>query len=185
MRCIILLGFTLGLSGCSYTAPVVVNDGKNVLIGTTTASASGGNFKVSDNEVSCSGTYDAWDTSRTIQAQTDCSDGRTGTALITRDSTLSSGNGIIKMSDGKTATFLFGQPAIQFIEAIDDEAQCKSYGFKKGSKDFSNCMMKMLQARQIQTQTAISEAAQRQQYYQEQNQKLSASKFFVGESIKQ
>jgi hypothetical protein len=172
MHRVILLGYILGLSGCSYTTPVVVNDEKNILIGTTTASLSGGHFEVSDNEVICSGTYDSLDSSPTIKAQTSCSDGRTGQVIARRDSSITSGSGIVKMDDGKTAKFLFGQPAIQFIEARKDENQCKSYGFKKGTKDFSNCMMKLLQTRQVQVQASILEAEREKKREEEQNQQI-------------
>lgn len=105
----------VALVGCgSITLPAAVQmpDGM-ALVGTTTASISGGSFTVSsaDNTVTCSGTYDAFDTKPTIMVPVSCSNGIVATAIITRSMSGMSGVGSAILPDGRTARIAFGNSA--------------------------------------------------------------------------
>jgi len=105
----------LGLCACSVTEPVVViGQNGQILRGTTTAAVTGGSFTVSDGKLTCAGTYDAWDMSTTISMPVTCSDGRRGIIIATRDNSGISGSGTVRLTDGSTATFLFGSAASGF-----------------------------------------------------------------------
>ncbi len=56
----------------------------------------------------CEGTYDSLSTAPTITAPVRCTDGRTGTLIITRSMDLLSGTVIGELSDGTPAQFVFG-----------------------------------------------------------------------------
>lgn len=103
------------LAGCgSVTLPAAVktSDGRS-LVGTTTAAMSGGTFSVAtaDRKLTCSGTYDALDTSPTISVPVTCSDGRYAKAIVTRSPDGRSGYGNAVLSDGTIAVVAFGNRA--------------------------------------------------------------------------
>lgn len=103
------------LTACSITEPVVViGQNGQILRGTTTAALTGGSFTVSDGKLTCGGSYDAWDLSTTISMAVTCSDGRKGIIIATRDNSGTAGSGTVRLSDGSTATFLFGSAAAAF-----------------------------------------------------------------------
>jgi hypothetical protein len=101
----------IGTSGCATTVPVAVitHDG-HILRGENTASLSSGTFSVTDGKLSCTGSYDPLNESRTITMTVSCNDRRTGIAIATRDSALS-GGGKVTLSDGTEGTFIFGDAA--------------------------------------------------------------------------
>ncbi|GEM_PF-1671457 len=103
------------LSGCgTYTTPAAVKlDDGTALIGTTTAAVSGGHFQLatSDKTLSCSGNYDALDLKPTISIPVTCSDGRYGTAVVTRNPDGLGGHGFVTTSDGKRGIVAFGNNA--------------------------------------------------------------------------
>ena len=103
------LGFAL--TGCATTIPVAVitKDGKT-LRGTNSVSMAEGSFTVSDGKLTCAGSYNPLNSSRTITVTLTCNDGRTGIAIATRDSSLS-GGGTVRLSDGSDGTFVFGDAA--------------------------------------------------------------------------
>ncbi len=114
MRSVMLLTL-VGLAGCgSITLPTAARfeDG-TALTGTATASISGGTFQLSQpgGTLSCNGTYDALDTSPTITIPVTCSDGRYGSAVITRARDGMSGTGSFTTSDGKRGVVAFGNNA--------------------------------------------------------------------------
>jgi hypothetical protein len=110
-----LAGAALWLAACSVTEPVVViGQNGQILRGTTTAALMGGSFTASDGKLTCSGTYDSWDLSATISMPVTCSDGRKGIVIATRDNSGIAGSGTIRLTDGSTATFLFGPAAAAF-----------------------------------------------------------------------
>jgi hypothetical protein len=104
--CMVAVAF---LAGCSVTEPIegITSDGQ-VLQGTTTASMSGGRFTGTSDNLSCSGTYNPAESSRTISMPMKCNDGRTGVIVATRDPDGISGTGIAHLSDGTVARFAFG-----------------------------------------------------------------------------
>jgi hypothetical protein len=105
----------LWLGACSVTEPlVVIGQNGQILRGTTTGALTGGSFTASDGKLTCSGTYNSWDTSTTISMPVACSDGRKGIAIATRDNSGVAGSGTIRLTDGSTATFLFGPAANGF-----------------------------------------------------------------------
>lgn len=113
-RFTILIG-VLSLVGCgSVTLPAAVKmaDG-TALVGTTTASISGGTFQVAtaDRRITCSGNYDALDTRPTISVPVTCTNGLYGSAVVTRSPDGRSGVGYAAVSDGTTATLAFGNSA--------------------------------------------------------------------------
>ena len=109
------LGCALALVSCAMTEPVVVigKDG-HTLKGTATASLSGGQFSVSDGQLTCRGSYDSMNSSPTIEMQTLCSDGRKGIVISTRQSSGVGGHGTVKLNDGSEWTFIFGPAAANF-----------------------------------------------------------------------
>lgn len=97
-------GAVLALTACAMTITepvVVIGDKGQILRGTVTASLSGGSFTATDGKLTCGGGYDSLDTSLTISMAVLCSDGRRG-------------SGTVRLSDGSTATFMFGTAAASF-----------------------------------------------------------------------
>ncbi|AHD12160.1 hypothetical protein [Phaeobacter gallaeciensis] len=114
MRLMLCLTAAL-LSACSYSVPVNGQFDGAPAQGTATASLAGGSFKVLNTSgLSCTGTYDANSTAITIQAPVSCTDGRVGNAIITRKTNLISGTAIVRLNDGTTGEFVFGD--LQFGE---------------------------------------------------------------------
>jgi hypothetical protein len=105
----------LSISACTVREPVVViGQNGEILRGTTTASLSGGSFSATDGKLTCAGHYDSLDTSPTLSMPTTCSDGRSGIVIVTRDNSGTSGSGTVRLTDGSTATFMFGAAAASF-----------------------------------------------------------------------
>jgi hypothetical protein len=100
------------LSACSATVPAsgITSDGIS-FAGTTTASLTeSGKFSVTGtNGVTCSGTYDAFDTSKRFKAPVSCTDGRTGEIDVVRNNDGRGGIGDVTFSDGTTGNFVFGE----------------------------------------------------------------------------
>lgn len=114
VRGMILFASAVVLAGCAITEPVaVVSKGipGGIMRGTTTASVSGGSFRVSNGSLTCGGDYNALDTSPTISIPVLCSDGRKGIVTATRDSSGMSGGGHFTLNDGTTGDFMFGSAA--------------------------------------------------------------------------
>ncbi len=102
---------TIVLSGCARTVPVaVIGQRGEILRGENKVSLTEGSFSVTNGKLTCSGSYDPLNHSRTITATLLCSDGRTGIAIATRDSPVS-GGGKVTLSDGEEGTFIFGDVA--------------------------------------------------------------------------
>ncbi|MEX0281330.1 MAG: hypothetical protein AB3N13_09105 [Arenibacterium sp.] len=99
----------LALSACSYSLPINGRFDGEPAQGTATAALSGGTFQVQNTSgLVCTGNYDANTTAITITAQTTCNDGRHGNAIITRKTNLVSGTVIVRLNDGATGEFVFG-----------------------------------------------------------------------------
>ncbi len=101
----------LGACGTLITLPAIVKLPNDVvLVGDTKASMTEGSFSVSDlyGTLTCSGTYNPMDSHPTIKVTIKCSDGRTGTAQVTRDKSGLAGAGNAVMSDGTIANVAFG-----------------------------------------------------------------------------
>lgn len=104
----------LVLAGCTATAPVaVIGEGGDVMRGTATANLQGGSFRVDGKGRTCAGSY-ANTNSLTLSIPLQCSDGKRGIAIVTRDPCLCSGSGRVRMQDGSEADFIFGQAAEAF-----------------------------------------------------------------------
>jgi S1-C subfamily serine protease len=110
----------LFLTSCSIDVPVVVStDDGRVIRGINEASVSGrGFFEVTDGSLTCSGSYNAYNTSRTISIPVDCSDGRRGIVVATREASGVSGTGTVRMDDGTFGTFAFGKAAERFAATL-------------------------------------------------------------------
>jgi len=99
------------VAGCSATIPVaVIGQHGEIMRGTNTVGLSEGSFSVTDGKVTCSGSYNALNDSRTITIPVLCSDGRRGIVTATRDGPMS-GGGKVRLSDGTEADFIFGEAA--------------------------------------------------------------------------
>jgi len=97
--------------GCSMTIPVaVIGQHGEIMRGTNTVSLSSATFTVTDGKVTCSGSYNPLNESRTITTTVTCTDGRTGIVTATRDSP-TTGGGTVMMSDGTSGRFIFGDAA--------------------------------------------------------------------------
>lgn len=104
------------LSGCgSITVPVSGQlETGTTFTGRATANMNGeGTFEAVAVEggLHCSGTYNAYDRSRTLTVPATCEDGRTATIVANRNKDLMGGRGTIVLSDGTTGTFIFGEGA--------------------------------------------------------------------------
>lgn len=120
------------LSGCgSITLPAAVRlaDG-TALVGTTTASMSGGTFQVAspDKKITCSGTYDALDQSPTLTLPVACTNGLYGSAVITRSPDGMSGSGSVVVSDGTIAQVAFGNNAGAVLAPVGTSSSAAVYG---------------------------------------------------------
>ena len=103
------------LPACSVTEPVVViGDNGQTLRGSATATMSGGSFNVTDDKLTCAGSYNSLSMEPTITMQTLCPDGRKGIVIATRDSSGTSGHGTVRLNDGTSGQFIFGPAAANF-----------------------------------------------------------------------
>jgi hypothetical protein len=101
------------LGGCTTTMTIpvaVISQHSGILRGQNTFSLSEASFSVTNGKLTCTGSYNPLNTSRTITVTLVCSDGRTGVAIATRDSPVS-GGGKVALSDGEEGTFVFGDAA--------------------------------------------------------------------------
>ena len=106
-----ITAFAAQLAGCSMTIPVaVIGQNGMILRGENTVSLTGGSFSVTNGRLTCTGSYNAYNSSPTITIPIVCNDGRTGIAMATRDSSYS-GGGKVRLSDGTEADFIFGEAA--------------------------------------------------------------------------
>ena len=109
---ILLLSTSILLfTACSNKVAVAVIGDEGIMRGTATATMSGGHFEVSNQTGTCSGYYDSLTTEPTITMIVQCSNNRKGIAIITRDVSMMSGHGRIRMSDGYEADLIFGTSA--------------------------------------------------------------------------
>jgi len=115
----IVAASAMSLASCALTVPVAVISGKgDVMRGTSTAAMSGGSFQVAGKlkgkTVKCAGTYDSFDASVTISMPVQCSDGRKGFVIATRQANGIDGSGRVRLTDGTEADFVFGRAAAAF-----------------------------------------------------------------------
>lgn len=113
-RTLYVIAMACGLAGCAVTLPVaVVSPGVpgGIMRGSTTAGLSGGTFNVSNGTLTCTGTYNALDSSPTLSIPLLCNDGRKGIVTATRDASGMSGGGRFTLTDGTTGDFIFGDAA--------------------------------------------------------------------------
>jgi hypothetical protein len=97
--------------GCANTIPVaVIGQHGEIMRGTNTFSLTSATFSVTDGKVTCSGSYNPLNESRTITTTVNCTDARTGIVTATRDSP-TSGGGVVTLSDGTSRRFIFGDAA--------------------------------------------------------------------------
>ena len=118
MRGVVVLATaaSLSLGACEqhFAIAVVGKDmpGGGVMRGSGVASLSGtGSFNVSGGGLSCGGTYNSLDMSRTITIPVLCNDGRKGLVTATRDNSGLAGGGRFTLNDGTTGDFIFGPGA--------------------------------------------------------------------------
>lgn len=142
MRSVMLLAL-VGLAGCgSITLPTAARfeDG-TALTGTATAAVSGGTFQLSQpgGTLSCNGTYDALDTSPTITIPVTCSDGRYGSAVITRARDGMSGTGSFITSDGKRGVVAFGNNAGTILNSSYPSYAAASPSYSSSRVYTGNC----------------------------------------------
>ena len=107
------------LCACETTVPVaVIGENGETMRGTATAALSGGSFQVSGTlkgiPTTCSGSYNALDTSVTISMPVLCNDGRKGFVIATRQANGIDGSGRVRLEDGTEADFVFGRAAAAF-----------------------------------------------------------------------
>jgi len=110
----LLFAAALWLGGCATEPVAVIAANGHVLKGTTTASLGSGTFSLTDGTLTCDGNYDPSSPMPTITMQTQCSDGRTGTIVATRDATRRSGHGTFRLNDGTEGKLIFGSAAAAF-----------------------------------------------------------------------
>jgi hypothetical protein len=106
-----LIALSLVVVSCSITVPVaVIGQHGEIMRGTNTASVFSATFTVTDGKITCSGSYNPLNESRTITTTVTCTDGRTGIVTAVRDSA-TSGGGTVTLSDGTSGRFIFGEAA--------------------------------------------------------------------------
>jgi hypothetical protein len=109
MKHLLFAGCCAFLCACSVTKPAAVFDGdREIMRGNATGSMSGGLFKVSGQGATCSGSYDPLTKARTLTLAVTCDDGRKGILTMNRNPDLVSGDGAVRMSDGKIYRVAFG-----------------------------------------------------------------------------
>ena len=111
------------LAGCAteFSVPLTGQMSNGVAAAGQATARSGGNgsFWVQIPGGSrCSGSYDSTDTNPTIVLPVQCSDGRHGEAVTTRQLDGVSGTAIVRLSDGTTGQFVFGN--LRFDQAFGD-----------------------------------------------------------------
>ena len=98
-----------GLAACGAQFPVTGELEQTPAQGTVTVRVPEGSFSVTTVDgLICGGTYDAMSSDITITAPVRCADGRRGTAIITRKTNLLSGTVLVRLNDGATGRFVFG-----------------------------------------------------------------------------
>jgi len=109
---LVIVTMTMACCACEVTGPAIVfGENGQTLRGSYRATLISGTFSVTDRKLTCSGTYNQWDQSRTISMAVKCSDGRSGTVTATRNANLRGGTGTVQMDDGSRATLVFGLDA--------------------------------------------------------------------------
>lgn len=98
-------------TACSNKVAVAVVGDEGIMRGTATATMSGGHFEVSNSTGTCAGSYDSLSMEPTISMVIQCSNNRKGIAIVTRDASMMSGHGRVRMSDGYEADLIFGTSA--------------------------------------------------------------------------
>lgn len=101
------------------TIPVaVISENGDIMRGTNTVELSGGSFQVTGlvngKELTCAGSYNSWNQSVTISMLVQCSDGRKGIVISTREANGVDGSGRVRLNDGFEADFVFGKAAAAF-----------------------------------------------------------------------
>jgi hypothetical protein len=99
------------LTGCGeISKPLIIKaDNGEKLLGATHTSLSAGTFEAMDeNGLKCEGSYDQFSHDIILNVSFHCNDGRTGNAIIQRDSSLMNGIGKGKFSDGTRFKLMFG-----------------------------------------------------------------------------
>ena len=100
----------LGACALTVTEPVSVapRNGEQVLTGVATASTSGtASFVVANGTIQCRGTWNPLDPAPSVPISAQCSDGRSGAGTATRTGART-GFGVMRMSDGVVADFVYG-----------------------------------------------------------------------------
>lgn len=102
----------LAVSGCNSISNRYVDARGKHGRGETTFSVtqSNGTFSISDEKVTCKGTFDSW-SDATVVFPVTCGDGKSGTVVMTRptaDATMVAGEGTIEFTDGTIRRFVFG-----------------------------------------------------------------------------
>jgi hypothetical protein len=114
-KIILCVAFVLGACATSNTQPVAVIGADGIVMrGSATASLQGSSFRVDGGGRTCSGSYDGLNNSITISMPVQCSDGKRGIVIVTRDPCGCSGSGRIRMQDGSESDFIFGKAAEAF-----------------------------------------------------------------------
>jgi hypothetical protein len=107
----LVISVPLVIHGCANSIPVaVIGQHGEIMRGSNTFSLTSATFTVTDGKVTCSGSYNPLNESRTITTTVTCTDGRAGIVTATRDSA-TSGGGVVTLSDGTSGRFIFGDAA--------------------------------------------------------------------------
>lgn len=107
------LAFLAALAGCNTVENQYVDASGKRGSGQTTFSVtfSDGKFSISDAGVTCSGSFDSWQ-SATVVFPVTCSDGKSGSVTMTRptaNASLVAGEGTMQLTNGETRRFVFGR----------------------------------------------------------------------------
>lgn len=119
IRCASFLALGMVLVGCGIKVPVaVISQNGDIMRGYADTGMGNGSFqasgRVAGKELTCSGSYNSFDTSVTISIPVFCSDGRKGIVIATREASGLSGSGRVRLNDGTEADFVFGNAAKAF-----------------------------------------------------------------------
>lgn len=112
IRFCLIAGSAMLLAACAgTTVPVaMITENGHVFRGAS-KSSSLRDFQVSDGRMTCSGSF-PWASQEKVPQTVaiTCSDGRTGIAIVNRE-TVYDGGGTLRLSDGMEGTFVFGDQA--------------------------------------------------------------------------
>lgn len=111
-----LTSLTVLMTACSITGNVAaLSHGQRVMHGTYTATLTGAYYTLTNGRVTCTGAFNTNVNQDPAKVPMLCTDGRKGTAVITRQLNGYDGYGTLTFTDGEQIDIVFGRLAQPFL----------------------------------------------------------------------